>query len=165
MSQPGYWKRKILKLYARIVHEKASSDYIARGWAIGMFCGCFVPFGLQLVISIPAAFIMRGSKIGATFGTLLTNHFSIFLIYPAQCYVGNLLMGSPISWEYIKKAMDDVLVRQSFQSLFEKGAYLAISFFIGGAILAGIMTPLTYYAVKKFVEERRSRIRKKVEKE
>ena len=165
MSVSGFFKRKILKLYARIVREKASSGYIARGWAIGMFCGCFIPFGLQLAVSIPASFIMRGSKIGATLGTFLTNHFTIFFIYPAQCYVGNILMGSPVSWDYIKQAMDDVLVRQSFQSLFEKGAYLAISFFIGGAILAGVMTPLTYYAVKKFVEQRRSRIRKKAAKE
>ena len=59
-------RRRVLRLYAKIVREKADSRYIARGWAIGMFCGCFFPFGTQLLISIPAAFILRGSKIGAT---------------------------------------------------------------------------------------------------
>ena len=144
-----------------MVHEKADSSYIARGWAIGMFCGCFIPFGIQLVISIPAAFIMRGSKIGATFGTLLTNHFTIFIIYPAQCYVGSLLMGGGLSWQNIESAMESVLKEQSFSSLWALGPRLVIAFFLGGAILTAIMTPLTYIFVKRFVDKRRMRKLKK----
>lgn len=157
MSKNSRLKWKILKLYAKIVREKADSGYIARGWAIGMFCGCFFPFGIQLVISIPAAFIMRGSKIGATVGTFITNHFTIFIIYPVQCYVGNLLIGGSLSWTKVKKAMESVLKEQSFSSLWAQGWQLFAAFFIGGAILAAIMTPLTYIFVKKFVEKRRMR--------
>lgn len=157
MSKKIYLKRKMLKLYAKIVREKADSKYIARGWAIGMFCGCLIPFGLQLIVSIPASFVLRGSKIGATVGTFLTNHFTIFIIYPVQCYVGNLLMGSPFSWGDVQNAMDSVLKEQSFESLWALGWQLACAFFIGGAILTAIMTPLTYMGVKKFVEKRRNR--------
>ncbi len=146
-----------LRLYAKIVREKADSTYIARGWAIGMFCGCFIPFGLQLVISIPAAFILRGSKIGATLGTLLTNHFTVFFIYPLQCYVGNRLMGGKLSWENIKVAFAEVVQEQSFESLSHLSWQLILAFFIGGAILTAIMTPLTYWGIKKLVEKRRAR--------
>jgi uncharacterized protein (DUF2062 family) len=152
---------KILKLYAKMVHEKAESSYIARGWAIGMFCGCFFPFGIQLMISIPAAFIMRGSKIGATFGTLLTNHFTVFIIYPAQCYVGSLLIGGGLSWQSIEAAMESVLKEQSFSSLWALGPQLVVAFFLGGAILTAVMTPLTYIFVKRFVDKRRMRKLKK----
>lgn len=148
-----------LRLYAKIVREKADSTYIARGWAIGMFCGCFIPFGLQLVISIPAAFILRGSKIGATLGTLLTNHFTVFFIYPLQCYVGNRLMGGKLSWENIKVAFAEVVQEQSFESLSHLSWQLILAFFIGGAILTAIMTPLTYWGIKKLVEKRRARRR------
>ena len=154
-------RRAILRFYAKIVRETADPKYIARGWAIGMFCGCFFPFGIQLLISIPVSFILRGSKIGATLGTLLTNHVTIFFIYPAQCYVGSLLMGGGLSWEDIQKAMSGVLEKQSFESLWALGLNLTIAFFIGGAILTAIMTPITYIMVKKFVEERQSRRRKK----
>ncbi|MBE6380851.1 MAG: DUF2062 domain-containing protein [Lentisphaerae bacterium] len=157
MSKKIYLKRKMLKLYAKIVREKADSKYIARGWAIGMFCGCLIPFGLQLIVSIPASFVLRGSKIGATVGTLLTNHFTVFIIYPVQCYVGNLLMGSPFSWGDVQNAMASVLKEQSFESLWALGWQLVCAFFIGGAILTAIMTPLTYVGVKKFVEKRRNR--------
>jgi uncharacterized protein (DUF2062 family) len=44
-----WWK----KIYAKMVSEKATPEYIARGWAIGMFYGCFIPFGAQLILSIP----------------------------------------------------------------------------------------------------------------
>ena len=150
-------RRTVLRFYARILREKADARYIARGWAIGMFCGCFFPFGIQLLISIPAAFILRGSKIGATLGTLLTNHVTIFFIYPLQCYVGDRLMGGHLSWEQIRSAMENVLAKQSFDSLFALGWHLTIAFFIGGAILTAIMTPITYIGVKNLVEKRRAR--------
>ena len=152
-------RKSLLRLYAKIVREKADANYIARGWAIGMFCGCFIPFGLQLIISIPAAFILRGSKIGATLGTLLTNHVTIFFIYPLQCYVGDRLLGGRLSWEQIKEVMASVLEKQSFESLFELSGHLTLAFFIGGAILTAIMTPLTYISVKKLVIQRRERRR------
>ena len=152
-------RRSLLRLYAKIVREKADAKYIARGWAIGMFCGCFFPFGIQLLISIPAAFILRGSKIGATLGTLLTNHVTIFFIYPLQCYVGDRLMGGRLSWEQIKEVMANVLEKQSFESLVELGWHLTVAFFIGGAILTAIMTPLTYVGVKNLVIKRRERRR------
>lgn len=150
-------RKAILRFYAKIVRETADPKYIARGWAIGMFCGCLIPFGAQLLISIPAAFILRGSKIGATLGTLLTNHVTIFFIYPAQCYVGSLLMGGGLSWEDIQEAMSSVLEQQSFEALWSLGLNLTIAFFIGGAILTAIMTPLTYIMVKRFVVSRRER--------
>jgi uncharacterized protein (DUF2062 family) len=113
------------------------------------------------MISIPAAFIMRGSKIGATFGTLLTNHFTVFIIYPAQCYVGSLLIGGGLSWQSIEAAMESVLKEQSFSSLWALGPQLVVAFFLGGAILTAVMTPLTYIFVKRFVDKRRMRKLKK----
>lgn len=162
MGKNSYLSRKLLRFYAKIVREQADAGYIARGWAIGMFCGCFFPFGIQLFISIPTAFILRGSKIGATVGTLLTNHVSIFFIYPLQCYVGNRLMGGDLSWEQIKNAMAEVLVEQSFESLFHLGWRLTLAFFIGGALLTAVMTPLTYFGVKKFVLKRQQRKMRKM---
>ncbi|MBQ6669322.1 MAG: DUF2062 domain-containing protein, partial [Deltaproteobacteria bacterium] len=47
------FKYKILRLYSKMLHEKASPEFIARGWAIGVFYGCILPFGVQLLFSIP----------------------------------------------------------------------------------------------------------------
>ena len=81
MRKKGWLRRGWMRLYSKIVREKASPEYIARGWAIGMFYGCFAPMGTQLLLSIPTAFLLRGSKIGATLGTFLTNHFTVFILH------------------------------------------------------------------------------------
>ena len=157
-----YFRRKLLKLYAKIVREKASPEYIARGWAIGMFYGCLIPFGFQLLCSIPTAFILKGSKIGATVGTLITNHFTVFIIYPVQCYAGLLLMGKTRSMAELKEIMTQVIHASSYEALLSIGTELVAAFFIGGAILTGVMTPVTYFFVKSLVVKYRAKRLKQV---
>lgn len=148
-------KKQFKRLYNAIVGENATPEFVARGWAIGMFYGCMIPMGGQLLLSIPTAFLLRGSRVGATLGTLITNHFTIFVIYPAQCYVGAVLTGRNLSWEMIKEAMDCLLMNQDYDTLFSLGADLLISFFAGSALLAAVMTPITYFLVK-FIKQRKS---------
>lgn len=154
------------RLYHKMVREKATPEYIARGWAIGMFYGCLAPFGTQLVLSLPTSFLLKGSKIGATFGTLLTNHFTVFVIYPAQCYVGNRLMGGSLTYDAVCSAMTDVVQEESWDALMRIGGELIAAFFIGGALLTAVMTPITYYAVLMLVRRyRRVQERKKQKKQ
>lgn len=148
-------------MYNHIVKEKASPEYIAKGWAIGMFYGCLIPFGFQLLCSIPTAFLLKGSKVGATFGTLLTNHFTIFIIYPIQCLIGNHLIGGDLSYSAVNEALKDVLKLQNYNALLELGRDLLISFFVGGTLLTLIMTPLTYFIVLKMVRTHRKHRAKK----
>ena len=157
----SYLREKTKALYQKMVGEEASSTYIARGWAIGMFWGCSAPFGIQLMISIPCAFLLRGSKIGATLGTFITNHFSIFIIYPLQTFGGAKLLGIPLSYDDIKKAMVEVIEKQNFETLFAVGTDVAYSFFAGGLAMALVFTPITYFAVKSIVDKYRAKNTKK----
>ena len=137
-----YWRR----LKARMVKERLPPEDIAAGWALGVFIGCAVPFGLQLIISIPLALMMRVSKVGATLGTFTTNPVSIFFIYPAQTFVVNRLLFRG-SLTYAKLAGTEwtwVAVRRL-------GAEVMASFFLGGFFLAIVMTPLAYFTVKRIV--------------
>ena len=157
MGFGNYIKRKYLAICAKIVREPASPEYIARGWAIGMFYGCAIPFGFQLILSIPTAFLLKASKIGASVGTLITNHFTIFIIYPAQCFIGNRLIGGNLSYQDICNALSGVFAEESYQELFLIGGELVASFFLGGAVLAAVLTPLTYFGVRSLVLRRRAR--------
>ena len=72
MSSVCHWlKWKGLRLYARMVRERKPPEFIARGWALGIFVGCAVPFGFQLVVSVPLSFFLKCSKVGAVVGTLI----------------------------------------------------------------------------------------------
>ena len=149
------WTEKLRRLfryyYNKAVREKGTPEYIARGWAIGMFIGFAIPFGLQLLISIPLSFLLKGSKLGAAVGTLATNHFTIFVIYPFQCWLGSYLIGNPLSFAEISSGLEEVIKNQDYETLFLLGKELVASFFIGGFLLAFISTPICYYLVKNLV--------------
>ncbi len=165
------WTIKIRRLvryyYHKAVREKGSPEYIARGWGIGMFIGFAVPFGLQLAVSIPLSFLLKGSKLGATVGTLATNHFTIFIIYPFQCWLGSRLLGSSLTFAEIEKQLEMVFKNQDYATLFSLGKTLIASFFIGGFLLAFISTPICYYTVKYLVIQyrRRKELRRKKKQE
>lgn len=145
------WKRKLLYAYSKIVRADGTPEYIARGWAIGMFIGMFIPMSFQLTISIPLSFLMRGSKIGATLGTLVTNPLTVIFIYPFQCWLGNRLIGGDLSWNAIKDAIKGLLTEADFASFAALGWDIILSFFAGGLLFAVIATPLTYIAVYHLV--------------
>ncbi|MBR0506080.1 MAG: DUF2062 domain-containing protein [Kiritimatiellae bacterium] len=166
-------KWKWLRLRARMVREKKPPEFVARGWAIGMFYGCTIPFGFQLILSIPTAIFLKGSKVGATVGTFITNHFTIFFIYPAQCWAGNLVLracGRDVM--SVEKIYDELmhvgslsmLSGEFWSALGQLGGGVMASFFIGGALLALVCTPLTYWGVLRTVRSRRARAeRRKLE--
>ena len=157
--------RQWQRLSEKILREQATPEFIARGWAIGMFYGCAIPFGFQLILSIPTAIVLKGSKIGATVGTFVTNHFTIFVIYPVQCWIGNRLLGGDISYGAISNAMSDLVKAQSWEALARIGGELVAAFFTGGILFAMILTPLTYFGVRALVRTHRARKAAKLESE
>lgn len=159
-------KDKWQHLREQMLREKASPEFVARGWAIGMFYGWTIPFGFQLMLSIPTAFLLKGSKVGATLGTLVTNHFTIFVIYPVQCLVGNVVLAFfgvdvlPVQ-EILDRLMavgDLSMFSAAFwQALASLGCGILAPFFIGGLLAAAVCTPLTYCGVRTYVSRHRAR--------
>ena len=139
-------------LKRKIVREKLPPEDIAAGWALGMFVGCAIPFGMQLVIAVPLAMMMRVSKLGATLGTFITNPVTIFFIYPAQTFVVNKLLFHG-SLTYSKLAG----IEWSWEAVRRLGAEVMVSFFLGGFLLAIVMTPATYFFVRRLVVHARAR--------
>ena len=150
-----WFKRKGLGLYARIVREKKPPEFIARGWAIGMFIGCSVPFGFQLVLSVPLAFWLKGSRVGATIGTFITNPLTIFFIYPVQCWVADrLFLSGGLSYNRL------VGTEWNFEAVAALGSEALKAFFLGGLLFAVVLTPITYFTVLQLVKGYRRQIAK-----
>lgn len=151
-----------LGAYYRLIRRKMVRDPlppedIAAGWALGMFVGCSVPFGLQLIVSVPLSMMMRVSKIGATLGTFITNPLTIWIIYPAQTMAMGWLLGRDFSWDYILKAMRGVAKNSDWKTLLSLSGDVVVCFLLGGLALAIILTPITYFAVRTIVRSHRSR--------
>ena len=147
-SLRSYWHA----LKAKMVKDPLPPEDVAAGLALGMFVGCAVPFGLQLIVSVPLALMMRVSKIGATLGTLITNPVTIFIIYPAQTWaVNRLLFGGSLTFQ---RLMD---MEWTWHSVRRLGAEAMVSFFLGGLALGMIFSPITYFLVRRLVLRYRSK--------
>lgn len=144
----------IKELKRKMVKDPLPPEDVAGGWALGMFVGCAVPFGLQLLVSIPLALMMRVSKVGATLGTLITNPVTIFFIYPAQTWVMyNIIFG--------RRDFHDLPVEWTWASVRALGTDVLVSFLLGGLALALILSPITYFVVKRFVIRHRAKVSRK----
>ena len=151
-SLRSYWHN----LKAKMVKDPLPPEDVAAGWALGMFVGCAIPFGFQLVISIPLAMMMRVSKVGATLGTLITNPVTIFVIYPVQTWaVNKLVFNGSLS---LGRLMD---MEWTWETVRRLGADAMMSFFIGGIALALVLSPVTYFAVKHIVIKHRRKWQRK----
>ena len=147
---------RLRQLKQKMVSEPLPPEDIAAGWALGMFIGCAIPFGFQLVISVPLALMMRVSKVGATLGTLITNPVSILVIYPAQTWIVDaLLFKGSLSFS---KLMD---MEWTWETVRKLGVDAMLSFFIGGIALALILSPVTYFTVKRLVLRHRAWLAKR----
>lgn len=140
----------------KMVRDPLPPEDVAAGWALGMFVGCSVPFGLQLVVSVPLAMMMRVSKVGATIGTFITNPLTIWIIYPAQTMAMGWLLGRNFSWDYILKAMRGVAKNSDWKTLLSLSGDVVVCFILGGLALAAVLTPITYFTVRTLVRKYRS---------
>ena len=150
MSLAARWKR----LREKMVRDPLPPESVAAGWALGVFVGFAIPFGLQLIVSVPLALMMRVSKVGATLGTFVTNPATIFFLYPAQTWVVyNLVFGS--------REMGELPTEWTRQTVMALSGPVIISFFLGGLALAMVASPITYHVVKRIVIRQRRRKRGK----
>ena len=65
----------------------------ARGVAAGVFCGCYPFFGLQTVLSIGVASLVRGNHLLAAAGTLISNPLTYVPLYWFNYQLGCWLLG------------------------------------------------------------------------
>jgi uncharacterized protein (DUF2062 family) len=154
----NFWLYKILR-------EKETPEFIARGWAAGLFVNFFIPCFFQTAAAIPLAFLCRGSRVAAFVATFITNNFTIPLIYTLQCYLGGFLIGSPLHYSEISSQLGKMISSPSYDEIFNLGKQLFLAFFAGGALLGIVSAVIGYYLAlwmtRKFYEKRLYRRRQK----
>ena len=70
----------------------------ARGLAAGIFCGCFPIFGLQTLVGVAMASVVRGNHLLAAAGTWISNPFTYVPLYWFNYRIGSLLLGPGRQW-------------------------------------------------------------------
>jgi len=132
----GFFRQFKLNLI-KLIRLRGAPDEIARGMALGLFVGMTPTFGVQMLLALLFAFILRQNKIAALIGVWNTNPLTAPVIYGLEYEVGRMLLGMP---------RPAVKIEFTFDALRELGWLLASPLCLG-SLVVGIPVALIGYAL------------------
>ena len=89
------WRRAGCYLLARLQRLPGSPHAIAAGLAAGVAVGLTPFLGLHLVLALGLAYLVGGNLLAAGLGTLVSNPWTLPLIWALTYRLGCLLLGRP----------------------------------------------------------------------
>jgi len=90
--------RQLRRALQWLWHQEGTPGQRARGLAAGIFCGCYPFFGLQIVLGVGLASVVRGNHLLAAAGTWISNPFTYVPLYWFNFQLGCLLIGPGPAW-------------------------------------------------------------------
>ena len=150
-SRRQQWRRRLRYIYVRFIRMQGSPQAIARGLAAGVFAGWFPLFGLQTIIGVAIAALIRGNKIMAAAGTWVSNPFTYVPIYFFNFRIGQWLLQN-VGMSFDMPAFNDLqrLITSSrlpkMSELIALGTGFTIPLFLG-SFVAGLISAFLAYAL------------------
>ena len=140
-KKPG----KTLKFYLKLMRHRGTPAYVGRGVAVGLFSAFITPLG-QMPLALLLALLIRGAKGSALLATWVTNPLNMPVVYPIQCYLGSLIIGSPLSYDSIKHLVLNALRSPSMETWWSLGGEL-VACFLAGGVLFGLLSAVPGYFI------------------
>ncbi len=134
-----YWLKKPFRFMIVTLRKlRGKPEVVARGMAVGVFASCFPFFGLQSVMGIVLAALVRGSKMSAIAGTWVSNPLTYVPILFLNFKVGQLLLGVETTY-----TLDN---RDSLESFLALGPKLVVTLLVGCFVVGAIAGVISYFA-------------------
>ncbi|WP_066342765.1 DUF2062 domain-containing protein [Geminocystis sp. NIES-3708] len=135
-----YYKLRLLRL-------KEHPQRIARGFAVGVFAGCFPLIGLQFIMAIIFAFIVKGNKFTAVIGTWVSNPFTYVPLFLFNFQVGKLIVNIFIPNNQMEFSWD------SLKQISDLGAEITATLLLGSAIIGVFFSFVAYYLILNLLKK------------
>lgn len=87
--------RRIKEFIKRLFMISDTPESLSRGIAIGFFFGVSIFWGLQIILAVIFAQILKGNKKAAAVMTAVSNPVTTPLIYPASYKIGHFIVNDP----------------------------------------------------------------------
>lgn len=129
--------RQAKLMLVRFVRLRGEPDEIAKGIALGIFIGMTPTFGLQMVIAIFLAYLLKENRLAALVGVWVTNPVTAPVIYAIEYEVGRILLKMP------RAALPGELSFGAFADL----SYDVLAPLWLGSVIAGILCGSLAYSV------------------
>ena len=138
--------KRIRKFISWLWNQEGSPSRRALGFGVGIFSGCFPFFGLQTLMGVFLAKILKGNSILAALGTWISNPFTYVPLYFFNYRVGSLLLNRNnfiVDFRHVNT-----------NDLWSQGWYLSSRLLIGstcvGLVIGFIGGICLYFPLKKF---------------
>ncbi|PSB22652.1 DUF2062 domain-containing protein [filamentous cyanobacterium CCP1] len=145
------WHRTFRYLYYRLLRIQGSPESIARGLAVGVFAGWFPWFGLQTLIAIALAILVRGNKVVAAAATWISNPLTYVPIFAFNYQVGRWVLGT-------NDEPFEVAALSNLDGVKELGGDILVTLFFGSLLIGLTSASMSYvFARRLIVRARRQR--------
>ncbi|MEO1593113.1 MAG: DUF2062 domain-containing protein [Cyanobacteria bacterium J06632_22] len=131
------WQRQLRYLYIRFIRLRGHPREIARGIAAGVFAGCYPLFGLQTIIGVAIAAVLRGNKIMAAAATWISNPLTYVPIYAFNFQMGRWLLRQPMDMQVFSNA-------DSFREWTSLGMDITLALMVGSTAVGLVLGVLSY---------------------
>ncbi|WP_017292676.1 DUF2062 domain-containing protein [Geminocystis herdmanii] len=134
----------------RLLRLKEHPHKLARGFAAGVFAGCFPFIGLQFVMAIIFALIIRGNKFTAILGTWISNPFTYVPLFFFNFQVGKLILSFFLSNHDLDFSWDSLI------ELKDAGTEITVTLLFGSAMVGLCFSSIAYYLVINILKSKNS---------
>jgi uncharacterized protein (DUF2062 family) len=153
--RPPNWARTLRYYYHRVVRLNGHPQAIARGVAAGVFAGWFPWFGVQILIAVMIATLIRGNRIAAAMATWVSNPLTYLPIFAFNFQVGRWLLKADVSMEGLTEL-------SSWSSVMEVGQDVIEVLLFGCAVVGSLVAVASYSLSLGIIQSfRRQRIQKR----
>ena len=135
-----YWRRLFRYFYVRFLRMRSSPEAIARGAAAGVFAGSFPLLGLQIIIGVAIAAVVRGNKAIAAASTWISNPLTYVPIFWLNFQVGRWLLRIPPTTKLSVSAAD-----WHWNTLMSMGMRVFFSLMVGSLVVGLAASVLGYF--------------------
>ena len=154
-------RKKLAKLWYKLVTLKSSPRKIALGFAVGVFISYTPTFGVQTVMALGVAALLRLNPIATAAGTYVTNIVTAPPLYMLCHEVGRVLLGmQAASVDLTETKIGWNILRLGKVGLQWMGVELL------GAVVVGAITAVPAYFLALFgvIGYRRARLNRRIQK-
>ena len=134
--------RQVKLMAVRFVRLRGMPDEIAKGVALGIFVGMTPTFGVQMVIAIFFAYLLKENRLAAILGVWVTNPVTAPVIYAIEYEMGRILLGMP------RARLPQEFTWEAYRNL---GWDILAPLWLGGCIAGLILGALAYYVTLQLV--------------
>ena len=140
--KPGlsFITRPLRYLYLKFVRLRGSAEDVARGMALGVFIGMTPTMGVQTVLALFFAMLLKENRLAAIIGVWISNPMTALPIYTFNFKIGKYLLGTS------DFKMPDF---SSLHDVIALGHDLLLPLFAGSVIVGILSAAIAYFITLK----------------